>query len=214
MTTSSTKGYLVEFGLHEDEKYMPTPRKNDIASLTKSVACPCYVQKYQDFQYKGKMYHAVSYGLHFDVNGAIGIGYSIFPKSKFLGYHLEDNEKVIILLDITSGLPQFVYFSAHSRGQGQWKAWNDCDISQSNILNVHVARASHAMYAEPGIKWRIFGFANDKCSRVGKSKFLNVTFVEVPNIGKPAKLNIPQSSMSKLQMFFIPFSLKYRKNAP
>jgi hypothetical protein len=78
-----------------------------------------------------------------------------------VGYHRADVEKIVVLFD-QEGKPAHVYFGAHSRAQGTWRAMGDAER-----LVVYVAPDSHGMYARPGVHWRIMGLANDVCGSRG-----------------------------------------------
>lgn len=130
----------------------------------------------QSYIYKGIKYKSISYKLYYDENYAIGCGHCFFPKSYRLGYHPVDKEYIMILLDTITDEPKYCYFSSH-RIEGQWKEWKDCKKTNDGALIVYVARSSHANYYKPGIWLRIFGLANDLCSKNGKHQDItNLTY--------------------------------------
>lgn len=155
----------LQLRFHHKEIYYPSDNKYQ---LTKNVA----YYNLEEYTYKGEIYDSITYKIYYKANGAIGCCYSLFPKSKALGYHDIDGERVKILL--RDDKPVYVYFSAHS-DEGKWYKWEECETFD-DVLVVYVARASHANYPKTGTWWRIFGLANDKCSDKGKTLIPELIF--------------------------------------
>lgn len=175
----------IQLRFHPEEKYFPTDNnfRQEEPVIYKSEQTEPYV-------FYGKKYKSVLYEIYYQINGAIGFGKTLFPKSKLLGYHKIDIERIIILRDLTTNLPQHVYFSAH-RDEGKWMPYNECSFTTFGDLIVYVAKFSHANYPSPGCWYRIYGLANDLCSPNGmnilpKIKNLNKTYTP-PNREKKAK---------------------------
>lgn len=116
------------------------------------------------------IYDTITISFYYNDNIAIGCGWCCFPKSPKLGYHPNDIEYVTLYLLDNEVI--FVYFSAHSSKQGMFVLWKDCEKTIDNELIIYVALNSHANYPKPNTYWRIFGLANDYCSKYGKSNLL------------------------------------------
>lgn len=160
----------------------------------------------------GKQYQVTTVTFFYKENLAIGLGYCLFPRAPLLGYHPNDIEFISIYS--YAGEPNFVFFSAHSPGQGVWVPWSECETSNGNLV-VYVARGSHASYPHSGTYFRAFGLANDMCSSKGLSQILDVDHL-IPSYDytspngirlykdlRPAPL---PTSITPLQRFLLPFS--------
>lgn len=153
---------MFELHFHPKEKFFPCTN-----NFEKSSDFPVYISEQKElYSYNKTLYKSVVFQIYYTENGAIGLGKSLFPKSKFLGYHLIDIERIIILYDLISNEPAYVYFSAH-RDEGKWVKYSDCEFTPQGDLIVYVAKYSHANYPSPGTWFRIYGFANDLCSTKG-----------------------------------------------
>lgn len=111
----------------------------------------------------GRDWDAVFVVLFFEQNP----GYKPFPWSSPVGAHPKDVERLVVLLD-GDGFPDRVYFGAHGRGQGQWRAWSECDTA-GGLLTAYVSPQSHALSHKTGTHVRILGFANDTFRKDGRS---------------------------------------------
>jgi len=180
---------------HPNEIYFPTD--NFYSNVSNTV-----YYNYEDYEYFGKVYNSITYEIYYKYNGAIGCGYSLFPKSEKLGFHHLDAERIKILLD-ENEKPLFVYFSAHS-DEGKWYKWEECEIINDNILTVYIARASHANYHKSGTWLRIFGLANDKCSKKGP--------IIIPELKRDSYLSYKPENKEKCHSLWkrllLPFFLK------
>jgi len=153
----------LELNFHPKEIYFPC---TDTFQLVKNEY-KIYYSWDNIYTYKNKLYNNVSYHIHYLYNGAIGFGYHLFPQKKSLGFHEYDIERIKILFDTETNIPQYVFFSAH-RNEGKWISWDECEKSENGELKIYIAKGSHANYHKSG-KWnRIFFLANDKCSKKGK----------------------------------------------
>jgi hypothetical protein len=152
-----------------------------------------------------KKYTMTEMTFTYDFNGAIGLGYQIFPTSTTLDYHVGDIEGLYVLTDPVTNVPEHVYFKAHGYEQGQWRTWNQCEkTSDGTGLVAYIARGSHALYPSAGIWPRIFGFACDLCSNKGKQLILNVDIQQtVPPRGGITQ-TIPQTSSTWERRMFYP----------
>lgn len=155
------------------------------------------------FLYQGERYDTIEYRFAYEENIGEGCFFAC-PKSTACGYHTGDTERVILYL--RNGEIEHVYFKAHYQGQGMWRRWSECNKDMDGNLIAYVARGSHAFYPEPKTYLRIFGFANDQCSRRGRSMLTNVTG-EHPGTYEPR-----QNSISKCQRFFLPFVIWFIQN--
>lgn len=151
-----------ELLFHPSERYFPTDKHFQDQVIPKVY----YSEQPELYSYKGEKYKSILYEIYYKTNGAIGFGNCIFPKSKFLGYHEIDIERIIILYDVLSDLPAFVYFSAH-RDEGKWLPYSACETTYEGLIKIYVAKYSHANYPSSGIWPRIYGLANDHCSSKG-----------------------------------------------
>lgn len=157
---------MIELRFHPDEKEF-------ISSVLpeREPKSPVYLTVGKETR-GGIEYTVFTYSFYYKNNGAIGLGWQLFPTSRRLGYHDHDVEFVSLYCE--GDEVKMVYFSAHAPGQGTWVAWDECEMSEDDNLVVYVARNSHACYPHPGTYWRIFGFANDVCSQDGRSLVLTV----------------------------------------
>jgi len=136
---------------------------------TKMNVCFRTFRKPFAFERTKKEYDIETIYFYYTQNLAMGCwGTYIQPTSEFWGFHDHDVEKVSILYEPGTEDPQWVYFSAHSMVQGTWMAWEDCQKTPEGRLVIYVARSSHASYPTPGLRLRIFGFANDTCNSTGR----------------------------------------------
>lgn len=157
------------------------------------------------FTYNDVVYIKKEYQFIYDENGAIGCFYQCCPRSGCLGYHKDDDERLIILTD-AENVKKHVYFNAHGRGQGMWLPYDDCLKNEDGDLVVYVARASHAFYPRPETYVRIFGFANDLCEDGGKT-------IEIEILGEfDTPINPPQTSITPTERFFLPFIVNRLEN--
>jgi hypothetical protein len=143
---------------HPLEKYLPEV-------VDKKVKCS---YAFSEYEFRGKLYHAVEYRFDYAANGAIGCGWCFFPKSECLGYHEPDRERLILLLSEDKKEVEWVCYHRHSE-ECEWRKWEDTIHSSSGILIVYVARGAHGFYPDEGIWSRIGCCANDLCSSEGMS---------------------------------------------
>jgi hypothetical protein len=155
----------IELRLHPNEIYCLT--SYDFKENKNIVYC-----NLTSYEYNNKKYQSINYIINYRINGSIGCGYCFFPKSKLLGYHEVDRERLKILYE--NDIPKFVYFSAHG-SEGKWYTWEECEKNNGRLV-VYSARASHANYPYKGMWWRIFGLANDKCSDKGEKIIPELTY--------------------------------------
>lgn len=163
---------------------------------------------------------AETYQFVYEENPAIGLC-GLFPRSACLGYHTRDVERITYFYDDGDVLKRVV-ISAHDKEHDVI----DVDHKERDVLDVdhkgrdalepitvYVAKGSHAFYGEPGVHWRIMGFANDIC-RDGKRSTITESDVEelvrpvVTEFGftvEPTCLS-PDRILSKWQRFWIPFA--------
>lgn len=123
---------------------------------TEKTDTPVYVTRKRVI-YNGEQYDAAFYSLFFVLNP----GYLCN-----IGRHEGDVEKLIILSQNEE--PRWVYFGAHSSGEGEWVRWEDCEKTSKGGIKVYIALGSNGFYKRPGTYIRVFGFANDVCSNRGQ----------------------------------------------
>ena len=170
------------------------------------------------FDYNGRTYEAVAYQIFYTANPADGCGNCCFPRADALGYHDWDCERITVLYDPKNLTPQWVYYGAHSRGQGVWVSWEAAPKTRDGALVAYVALNSHAMYPTPCTYLRIFGLANDYCSRRGVhvriNDYIPAHLFRTPN-GIEVSDRIPnlgQGSITAWQRFFLPKYASYLRN--
>lgn len=183
---------------HPNEQYYPDIKHNQ-------VSCTSYEGK---FTYYGVSYNYLEYAFNYEANGAIGCFYCCFPKSKCLGYHEGDRERLIFLLDDTKSNILYVYFNAHSPGMGMWLPWDECEKTSSGHLIAYVAKSSHAFYPHAETYLRVFGFANDLCSTDGVAFYTHL-------VGTHTDFIIPkQHSITPCERFWLAFTKDKLRNGP
>jgi hypothetical protein len=185
----------LELRFHPNEIYFPcTPDFKLIDKLENSIV----YYKEEDYTYEGISYKSISYLINYIYNSAIGCGYCFCPQKESLGFHNIDRERVKVLFDKESNEPKYVYFSAHSI-EDKWYPYEQCEKNNNNLV-IYVSLGSHANYPSSGTWFRIFGFANDKCSKKGKKV--------VPKLEKLESYSHNPSEKDKNSFklrFFLPF---------
>lgn len=155
--------------------------------------------------YNNVVYDSIEYAFNYEESLSEACFFCC-TKSECCGYHLGDRERVMLLLK--NNVIQYVYFNAHSPGEGTWLSWAQCDKDIDNNLIVYVSRGNHAFYPRPETYLRIFGFSNDTCSDEGLSITTNI-------VGTHNDYLIPkQHSITPTQRFFLPFVVLCLRNAP
>ena len=195
----------IELRFHPCERFYPK-RIDNLTIFPNAV--PCYVSN-GTYTWDNVTYDAVCYQFYYEANAAEGCGWCFCPQSKALGYHPFDVERILVLHN-KNGIPSMVYFSAHSKGQGMWVPWAECEKTKDGALVVYVARGGHGTYPEGRTYWRIYGFANDVCSKRGRH--LRVTnYIPSPGTkladGIEVLSGIPQVSAKSItpwQRFWLP----------
>lgn len=211
----------IELHFHPKEKSFPSavPTYDDTTPQTQETknnndtSFPMYTIK-GNFWFKNKLYNAVYYQVYYAENPAQGFGNCLFPRSGALGYHLHDVEKLMVLTLPGAVGPSWVYFGAHSKGQGMWVPWKSCEKNKDGHLIAYVALHAHGMYPKPSIYPRIFGFANDCCSKKGlvvrpASYVPSFPFISENGIQLSSTIpKIPMVSISPLERFLLPIMMK------
>lgn len=164
----------IQLRLHPREKYTPTSNEYKVIEGVH----PCYY-RVGTYAFRGRKYISVLYQIYYAFNGAIGLN-GIFPSTEKLGAHDKDIERVVILHDLDTKEPLWVFVSAHAQ-EGTWHPFEDCEKAPENRIVIYAAIGSHRHSITPGVKWRVLGFANDYCSKYGKH--LNLTLYENNDIG-------------------------------
>lgn len=155
--------------------------------------------------FMGDNYNFTEYAFEYESNDTIGRFWCCFPNSNCLGYHKGYLEKIILLYD-EDGNPKYVYFNAHGRGEGMWLPYEDCEKNDQGDLIIYVARGTHAFYPHGEIYWRVFGLANDLCSREGQSYRIH----SIKTHSNP--FHPPQSSIKHWERFLLPFTFNRVRN--
>lgn len=126
-------------------------------------------------------YDVVQVQMYYPDNFAIGglgkFGWKQFPRSKDLGYHKHDVEKVAIYY--LDGKPVKVIMSCHGMEEYNIYSWDEVQ-KQDGFMVVYVARNSHANYKNAKIQKRVEGLGNDITADDGKQ--IKMTWQEM----KPA----------------------------
>ena len=189
----------IELRLHEKEKFFPT-NKN---LKSEAPQYPVYY-KIDTYAYKGKRYHRVTYEIFYAENGAIGLN-SISIRNDSLGYHPKDTERIIILHDLRTERPEFIFFSAHAQ-EGLWYPARDCEFNNRRLV-VYASLNSHSNHPKAGTIWRVLGFANDYTS--SKGPHLKLTPIYDADINYYAQND--EVIDTGLKRFLLPF---YKKSIP
>jgi len=146
--------------LHKDEEAFPSDKNYEIDNNDNNTLVYYNIDE-DTYMYNKKLYKSITYLIYYKENYAIGL-FGIMKKNKFLGYHHKDIERIKILYDPITFKEEYVYMSSYKH-EGKWIEWEKCDKIFDKLL-IYVSKYSHANYSKPGIKWRMFGFANDYCS--------------------------------------------------
>lgn len=154
-------------------------------------------------------YVAETYQFVYEENLAIGLC-GLFPRSKCLGYHYKDIERITYYYSPTTKKLVRVLISAHSNESHVLTIPEDADPEEPIV--VYVAKGSHAFYEDSGIQWRIMGLANDIC---GNGKIRVFTAADVQELNEPIEVQFgftvdPTSQstngvLSKWERFWLPF---------
>ncbi len=150
----------IQLRLHPREKAFPC----DKTKTESPTFFPCYYRVYE-YAYNGIKFKAVIYTVHYKYNYAIGM-FDLKPESAALGYHVNDLECVMVLHDIATDEPKYVFLSGHAQ-EGHWFKYEECKV-EGNRLVVYSALYSHRHWNKPATLWRMFGFANDNTSDAGR----------------------------------------------
>lgn len=176
MTDTALNVVGIQLRLHPKEKYIPV--SNEYMAIENEY--PCYYKiSSSRYVYQETKYISVLYQIYYTYNGAIGLN-GMMPGNETFGAHNKDIERVVILHDVNTKAPTWVFVSGHSQ-EGTWHKFDECEFAPENRLVIYGALGSHRHAVKPGVKWRILGFANDYCSRNGKH--LNLTLHENNSVG-------------------------------
>lgn len=147
----------------------------------------------------GVRYNSIEYAFNYSESLHEGC-FFLCPKAECCGcgYHPGDRERVMILRD-DAGVCAYVYFNAHTPGEGMWMRWDDCHFTPEGNLIAYVSRGNHAFYPRPQTYYRIFGFNGDQCSDRGLS--LETEVIETHDDYVVPK----QHSITPLERFCLPF---------
>ena len=185
---------------------------NEVSSLPPTV----YIATGKETR-GGVAYSVTTISFRYDNNYAIGCGGTFFPNST------HDNDIEYISLYHLDQEARYAYFSAHSRGQGVWVPIGDCEVNELGDLVVYVARKSHACYPRPGCYTRVFGLANDRCSRKGHTHRMafqdllpayDFCYENGVTLYKGLRPAPPSESITPFQRFFLPFYVDRLRAGP
>lgn len=157
----------IQLRLHPREKQLPCNK-----TFNQDASFPIYYN-INTYAYNGTRYRAVIYAVYYEKNLSIVLN-GIMPTNESLGYHDIDVEWIVILHDIVSDLPKYVFTSGHAQ-EGIWTEFQKCKLDNGRLV-VYVALNSHRHSIQAKTYWRIFGFANDYTSNNGKH--INMSLVE------------------------------------
>lgn len=204
-----------ELRFHSGEKVFPCPVPFGYGGF--GIEKEFYVGHGQAM-IEGVMYRLETYSWYYASNPAIGCGACLCPTSEALGFHDHDVERVTVAYAMDTYLedraqPIKIYYGAHGTGQGMWVPWLACPKTKEGRVIIYVARGSHASYPSPGIKFRIFGFANDVCNNRGVRIAFDPNMSLVPafdhrfpnGISLRSHIDVPPSqSITAWQRFLMP----------
>lgn len=150
--------------------------------------------------YKDRSYNAYKMSFLYPTNP----GFRVL--SMTLGYHQYDTEYLIFLVNKYNQRLEWVFFSAHSTAEGNWRAIEDCRFDATGRLLAYVSPTSHAMYPDPGRHFRLYGIANDVTVENGVVWYVP-RVVEV-QAGQDSRSNYnrtiipPEHTMSRMDRLF------------
>lgn len=213
LPTDSLPLNMIELRFHPKEtQQLTSVCENDLTNMG-------YITLGQSIFLNNEIYDVRTLTFYYAEN--LGYGVCLFPYLPPMGYHVNDIEYVSIYTK--SDRPSWVYFSAHSFGQGTWKLLDECETNSNGDLIVYVALNSHANYPHKGTYWRIFGFANDKCSDKGEHLIMSAnnfiasydhTFINGICLYKKLRPPPCSKSVTPWQRFFLPFYMKALRKLP
>lgn len=206
---------MIELRFHPSEKC----KLNPIVDLETPLFPTAYVS-YGDERRGDTVYQVISVSFYFKENVASCCCWRHFPNSKRLGYHKHDVEYVNIYYK--DNVAEYVFFSAHSPGQGSYVRASDVEINDNGFLVVYVALNSHALYPRGQTYIRAFGLANDYCSADGKRVPIlrhrlipayDYTFENGINLKEQLRQPVPSASVTPVCRFFLPFFISSLRSA-
>lgn len=202
---------MIELRFHPREKErLVTIGENSIENMA-------YITLGQAPFLDSELYDVRTLSFYYEEN----LGYCGCPYLPSVGYHANDIEYVSIYTKYNH--PSWVYFSAHSHGQGQWKLLSECEHNSEGDLVVYVALNSHACYPHKGIYWRVLGTANDLCSAKGEhlrmpaERFIfsyDYTFPNGIRLYKNLRPPPAAKSITSWERFFLPLFVTKLRNSP
>ena len=193
---------MIELRFHSSEKSFPTPILPDELALFPTG----YIAPGEEVRDKVH-YEVLTFAFHYENCPEAAGRHSCFSKPQ-----LHDIEYVSVYYLKKQAVA--IYFSAHAPGQGTWIPVEKCKLNSRGDLIVYVAKHSHAMYPVPGTYVRKFGFANDHCSKKGKSirlaysDFIHAydhTFDNGIALYKNLFPAPPSASITSWKRFFLPY---------
>lgn len=153
-------------------------------------------------------YNSETYQFVYKENLGTGL-FGLFPKSKALGYHAGDIERITYYYTVKNRKLVKVMISAHSNEYHVLNIPEDDDPNEP--ITIYVAKGSHAFYPNPGVHWRIMGFANDVC---GEGAVKIYTEADVKELTEPQKVEfgliveptgqLPYKILDDWQRFWLP----------
>jgi mRNA-degrading endonuclease YafQ of YafQ-DinJ toxin-antitoxin module len=149
----------IQLRLHPKETQLPCDKTFNL-----DPSYPIYYN-ISTYAYNGTRYKSVLYFVYYQKNLAIGLN-STMPNNPSLGYHDKDIERLIVLHDMQTNEPKYVYTSGHAQ-EGEWTEYKKCKLDGDHLV-IYSALYSHRHSTRAKTYWRMFGFANDHTSDKGK----------------------------------------------
>lgn len=188
----------IQLRLHSKEEIMPSNKNFEQVK----PPYPVYY-KSEPYKYNGNTYMSYVCEIYFKENLAIGLG-GINPRDKRLGYHEQDIERIVLLVDAFTKTLEYVFFSAHAQ-EGKFYPANECSIINNQLI-VYVSLGSHSLHPKKGTTYRMFGFANDH--RNDKGLKLDLIPVADPSIWYVSQNR--EVFDSSLRSFLLPLYLPFK----
>lgn len=185
----------IQLRLHPREKQLPCDK-----SFNQDPSFPIYYN-IDSYAYNGTRYRAVIYAVYYQKNLAIGMN-GTMPRNESLGYHNKDIEWIVILHDMASNQPKYVFTSGHAQ-EGAWTEFQKCKVDNGRLV-IYAAVNSHRHSTQAKTHWRIFGFANDYTSNNGKH--INMRLVNDKSISYDTTNR--EVLDTKFRSFFLPLYVR------
>lgn len=151
--------------------YLDKEQREHVPDTSNNVGCDTKVNQqaplYVFITHRDDRFTDVTYSMFTSYNASTACN-GCLP----IGVHDSDWERVVIRFIATPGSDETQHKYVHriyldQHGKGKWFDPRELRYKNGHPL-IYCAWRSHAMYPNPGIKWRFAGFGNDYCKRSPK----------------------------------------------